>query len=654
MKRTALFSSLLATAILWLALAPGALAATSWTPEWVAPPAGRRPAPYDLSYLRGVQAIPSSVAMKAAPASYDLRALGRLTPVKDQGSYGTCWAFASLGSLESGLLASSPTVWDLSEDNLVWNAGFLNKDKYDGGGNSFMALAYLARWGGPVNESDDVYADGSRPTGLTVQRHLSEVVFVPGRTSASDNDQLKAAVMTYGAVDVGMYWAAGFYNATTHAYRYTGSEYANHDVAIVGWDDVYPASNFASPPPGDGAFIMRNSWGSNWGERGYFYASYYDTVIGYDYYNMAFASAGPADDYQRVYQYDPLGYYPEAGPTSSGTTSSCANVFTAAASEGLAAVGIYTPYPGCAYEVLYAGAGGKPSSSALQSLTSGTMATAGYHVVALPATVPLTSGQQFTVALKLTVPDPPRPVPLYYYDYLPVERPIPGYSDATSNPGESYVNTAGSTWRDITSISSLEEANVCLKAFTTGLPRGTFSVNDKAAYTRSSAVQLRSRIVGATDMRFRDADGTWTDWETYTATTNWTLPSGDGAKTVEAEFRNAKGTTGRSDAISLDSQRPTTKAPRRTSVRRYQYVRLYYKVLDAAPCAAKATVTIKLKTLGGTTKKTLRLGQRYVNSLRSYRFRCSLAKRTYRYWVYATDAAGNRQATLGRNYLYVK
>jgi C1A family cysteine protease len=648
MKRTALFPSLLATAILWLALAPGALAGPSWTPEWVAPPAGHRPAPYDLGYLRGVQAIPSSVAMKAAPASYDLRTLGRLTPVRDQGGYGTCWAFASIGSLESGLLASNPAVWDFSEDNLVWNAGFVNTDKYDSGGNSFMALAYLARWGGPVTESDDVYADGDHPTGLTVQRHLSEVVFVPGRTSASDNDQIKSAVMAYGAVDVGMYWAAGYYNATTHSYRYTGSQYANHDVAIVGWDDAYAASNFVSPPPGDGAFIMRNSWGSSWGQDGYFYASYYDTAIGYDDYNMAFASAAPADDYQRVYQYDPLGYLPGAGPYSSGTTSSSANVFTAAANEDLAAVGVYTPYPGCGYEVLYAGTGGKPTSSALQSLTSGTMATAGYHVVALPTTVPLTSGQQFTVVLKLTVPDPS------YHYYLPVERPVDGYSDATSSPGQSYVNLNGAVWRDLTSFAGFGEANVCLKAFTTGVPRGTFSVNDKAAYTRFTAVQLRSSIVGATEMRFGDAGGTWSEWEAFATTKAWTLPSGDGAKTVEAEFRNANGTTSRFDAISLDSQRPTTKAPRKASVRRYQYVRLYYKVLDAVPSAAKATVTIKIKTLGGTTKKTLRLGQRYVNSLRSYRFRCSLAKRTYRYWVYATDAAGNRQATIGRNYLYVK
>jgi hypothetical protein len=65
-------------------------------------------------------------------------------------------------------------------------------------------------------------------------------------------------------------------------------------------------------------------------------------------------------------------------------------------------------------------------------------------------------------------------------------------------------------------------------------------------------------------------------------------------------------------------------------------------------------VTIKIKTLGGTTKKTIKLGLRTVGTLQSYRFKCTLAKRTYRFYVYATDAAGNTQSVLGRNYLYVR
>jgi hypothetical protein len=159
---------------------------------------------------------------------------------------------------------------------------------------------------------------------------------------------------------------------------------------------------------------------------------------------------------------------------------------------------------------------------------------------------------------------------------------------------------------------------------------------------------------GAGEMRFRDAGAAWSDWQPYASRKSWTLPAGDGPRTVEAEYRNGGGTTARSDSILVDTQRPVTKATRKTGVRRYAYTRLYYKVLDPLPCATKATVTIKITTLGGRTVKTLRLGPRAVNSLRSYSFKCTLPKRTYRYWVYATDAAGNTQASVGRNYLVVR
>jgi C1A family cysteine protease len=657
MKRTGPVASLLAAVILLLTFSPAAAAESSWTPGRLTPPTGHRPAPYDLGYLEGMKAVPRSVAATALPSSYDLRTLGRVTAIRNQGGYGTCWAFAALGSLESGLLASSPTMWDFSEDNLVWDAGFVRNDRYMDGGNSFMALAYLARWGGPVNEADDPYADAVHPTGLGAQRQLSEAVFVPARTASRDNDQIKAAVMEYGAVDVGMWWPtlneALHWKPSTDSFYSEGAHQANHDVTIVGWDDAYPASQFATTPPGDGAFIVRNSWGTGWGDLGYFYISYYDGCLGRDDYNMAFASAGPADHYSRVYQHDPLGYLPLAGPYSDGTTSWGANVFTAAASEDLAAVGIYTPLPGCSYEILYAPQGGTPSFAALQSVTTGTMPTAGYHVVALPATVPLTSGQEFTVAFKLTVPTPPAGADLdpYHY-YLPVERPIDTYSNATASAGESYINTTGVTWRDLTHV--IKDANLCLKAFTVGLPSGTFSLNEKAAYAKSATVQLCSRMFGATEMRFRDAAGTWSAWEPYAPRKDWTVPDGDGPKTVEAEYRNSGGTTARADSISLDTQRPVTKATRKAGVRRYSYARLYYKVLDPLPCATKATVTIKIKTLGGTPVKTLRVGLRRVNSLRSCSFKCELPRRTYRYWVYATDAAGNTQSSVGRNYLVVK
>lgn len=655
MKHTTLLTRSLAILLVILAasLALGpAAAAASQSMGLTTQPGGHRPAPRDLSYLRGVQAVPQSTVFKAYPASYDLRSLGRVSPVKDQGPYGTCWAFASLGSLESGLLAADPTVWDFSEDHLVWFAGFANTDKYNSGGNSFMAMAYLARWAGPVLESQDGYADGLHPAGLVAQRHLSKVVFVPPRTSPTGNDQIKAAVMDYGAVDVDMWWPTAsestYWKPATDSLYTFGTHTANHDVAIVGWDDGYAASNFATTPPGPGAFIVRNSWGGTWGDGGYFYVSYYDTTIAYGAYNMAFVDADPVSEYTRVYQYDPLGYLPEDGPYVSGRTAWFANVFTAEETEALAAVAFYTPLPACSYEVHASPTSGTPSFASLQPCGSGTLDTAGYHVVPLTATVPLTSGQPFTVAVKVTLPDSSSHYP------IPVERPWAGYSAATSDPGESYICTDGATWQDITTRAGFGEANVCLKAFTSDLPGGVFAVNGGAAYTRTPVVELTATMVRVDDMRVRDAEGVWTDWSPYVPVTSWTLPSDDGVKTVEAEFRNDKGVTARADDIFLDTHPPTTRAPYKASVRRGRYVRLYYKVVDALPNGGTATVTLKIRTLGGAPRKTLTVGQRAVNTLLSRRFKCYLAKGTYRVYVYATDVAGNPQATVGRNLLCVR
>ena len=112
---------------------------------------GERPSPQDFSFTRGMQ-VPG--ARGTAPATYDLRPLGKVSSVKNQDPYGSCWAFAALGSLESCLLPAESR--DVSEDNMVLTSGFNYPGTlYDAGGDSDMATAYLVRWGGPVNESED-------------------------------------------------------------------------------------------------------------------------------------------------------------------------------------------------------------------------------------------------------------------------------------------------------------------------------------------------------------------------------------------------------------------------------------------------------------------------------------------------------------------
>ena len=90
---------------------------------------------------------------------------------------------------------------------------------------------------------------------------------------------------------------------------------------------------------------------------------------------------------------------------------------------------------------------------------------------------------------------------------------------------------------------------------------GTMRLNNGAAYANTTSVTIDSAVTGATQMHFRDSGGTWSSWESYAASRSWTLPAGDGTKTVEAEYRDAVGRVlGVSDDIFLDTSAPTTTA----------------------------------------------------------------------------------------------
>jgi hypothetical protein len=104
----------------------------------------------------------------------------------------------------------------------------------------------------------------------------------------------------------------------------------------------------------------------------------------------------------------------------------------------------------------------------------------------------------------------------------------------------------------------------------------------------------------------------------------------------------------------VDDVAPVTLAPYKATVVRGRRATLRYRVNDAEPNGGAADVTIVVKTLTGRTVRTAILGSRQVNAPLTYRFRCTLRKKTYKFFVYATDTAGNVQATIGSNRLVVK
>ncbi len=411
---------------------------------------------YRLGYIPAPLDLPNTgkTLSKYAnfPAAYDLRSREKLTPVKNQGACGSCWAFATYGSLESYLLPEETT--DYSENHMKNTHGFDWGPCQ--GGNQFISAAYLARWSGPIDEADDPYSpsDNTSPEGLSPKKHLQQAYFIPDRSSPLDNNNIKQAVMDYGAVFTSMYYSSTYYNSDNYTYYFNGSTYSNHAVAIVGWDDNFDRNKFATPPPGNGAFIIKNSWGTSWGDNGYFYVSYYDYNIGKD--NVVY-TAEDVINYKDIYQYDPYGWIDSIGAGS--PTLWFANIFTARSDEKLAAVSLYSATPDSVYEIyVYTGVTTQPKTGTLAGTKTGTLPLPGYNTIKLDNPVALTAGEKFSVVVKLTTPG---------YNYpCPVEYAIFGYdSKAASSPGESWASMDGSTWQD---LYEQGYGNVCLKAFTTG------------------------------------------------------------------------------------------------------------------------------------------------------------------------------------------
>ena len=107
-------------------------------------------------------------------------------------------------------------------------------------------------------------------------------------------------------------------------------------------------------------------------------------------------------------------------------------------------------------------------------------------------------------------------------------------------------------------------------------------------------------------------------------------------------------------AVRIDTTAPTTRGLAAASVKKGGTAKLKYQVDDARPGSPTAAVTITVKNSRGKTVKTLKLGAKAVNTALTAKFTCKLAKGKYRYSVYATDAAGNRQSKAGGNRLVVK
>lgn len=386
------------------------------------------------------------------PERYDMRELGRVTPVRDQGRYGTCWAFASLAALETTLtpkenLVFSPDHMSLCNDfSLDQNAG----------GEYTMAIAYMASWKGPVYESDDPYGDGETDDTLKARKHLEEAQIIESKNYTG----IKEAVYKYGAVETSIYtqmttadsWSM-YYNRDRATYYYDKEAACNHDIIIVGWDDHFPKEYFTVQPEKDGAFICKNSWGTKFGEDGYFYVSYEDANIGTT--NVVYSKLGNADNFNHIYQSDLLGWTGQLGYNRE--SAYFANVYKAGKNEELAAVSFYATDVNTSYKVYVVPKFEDADSLNQRTLVAeGSFDNAGYYTVRLDKAVTLEDNQKYAVVVYIETPGSIHPVAIEY-----------DADERTKNfditDGEGYISLYGSKWAN---TEETQNCNLCLKAFT--------------------------------------------------------------------------------------------------------------------------------------------------------------------------------------------
>ena len=405
---------------------PPGLALAPMRPALLKPPPPRTgfiPPLIDLSHLTG-ERMPEIFGLQQPPSSFDWRTQGKVTSVKDQGNCGSCYAFASIGNFESKTLIDVPLPTptpqpDFSENNAKecnWREvnDYVDPWGYSWGGCSggnYYMLASLFSQTGVVLETCDGYVDddtGACNSSCAYQKSLLDWRVISG-DAVPNTDVLKTYIQTYGPVYTSLYagyydaWAAEFanYNGTYTLY-YPGTEDPNHAVLIVGWDDSLTHAG------GTGGWIVKNSWGTGWGDSGYFYIAYGSASIGK--YSSCMYDWQDYDTNGSIMYYDDDGLWAASGCYN--TTAWGLAKFVPSSDANVTRVEFWTLDITTDVDVyIYDDFDGTSLTNPLRSVENNSFSEAGYHSVAV-APLPVTAGNDVIAVVQFTNSSYEYPVPL--------------------------------------------------------------------------------------------------------------------------------------------------------------------------------------------------------------------------------------------------
>ena len=398
------------------------------------------------------------------PGTYNANEERFVTDVKNQRNTSLCWAFSLASNLETSLLTRGQKYYDLSEEQLAYfwanrvndPLGNTPNDKitrtqsdYHGTGNGRVASFFLSSWSGMTTEEKVPFQSSAVtwPDSLAydTSAYMEDAIF-----SQYTVDRTKQLLMEYNSVSAMIYMLDNYYYPDTASYSCPQSGLVNHAVTIVGWDDTYSKENFpsASGVNNDGAWIVKNSYGKNWGKNGYFYLSYEDKSIT----NLVSNTAVTTPTYPNNYFYDGAA----AGTvTFPGNTINngyyVSNIFKATAGNGkdeeLGEIVTAVPQDNTDFQIqvytdLKNTSDPTSGTPAYAEPVDYTQPLAGIHTIHLNTPVKIPQGTFYSVVIR--IPDGSNKF------YVEKTTTSTSWFTATAgiDPNQSFFSTSGKKWYD--------------------------------------------------------------------------------------------------------------------------------------------------------------------------------------------------------------
>lgn len=413
------------------------------------------------------------------PSLYDIRNESYVSVVKNQQQTGSCWAHAATTALEiyERKFLNLEYVFSPRHIEYMSTRTFLNGQINDygynrtlgSGGNINFSSNYFINKYGPISEDEMPFENNEDLIDINDIQNKNILLDVnnvilhtnsehEGGCTVSEIEEIKKYVLDKGAavVSVNMNGDYKYYNFETNSLYYNGTDDITHQVTIVGWNDNFASTkfNFENRPSSNGAWIVQNSWGEDWGEKGYFYVSYEDVHICDSYMVIDNVDAEMEDN---IYFHDKISYNAFLGNGSSNSAYAM-NIFTKTEGkeEILKEVTFGTPSDTGNYKIYYKK--GNASSNLISDMTeigSGIIKDGGYITHELDSELLIEKEvTDFSVVV--------------YYDMDNTTSVIPistktssgAHQYVTSEVGKGYYSFDGKSWRDFVSSYSVSIASI--------------------------------------------------------------------------------------------------------------------------------------------------------------------------------------------------